>query len=596
MVSTRYALAVVSAVISASYAISPTPFAKDIQNHVIYRGLKSSRNVEHFLNIPYGQDTSGSKRFTNPEPYIFPQGTKEYDASVPGPICPQPVNPVFKFMSPAVNQSEDCLKLRVSRPMGVKAGDKLPVMVFIHGGGNFNGHVNEKTYDPEGLIHQSMENGFPVIYAAMNYRLSIFGFAVSEALREKNSLNVALKDQRLALQWIRSNIACFGGDPDRITIFGQNTGALSVAHQVLAYGGTKAVPFHSAIMESRTLEPTSASNITRESFDGVASMSGCSINGTFHSEATIDCLRALPFATLMNITIAQHDSTADQNDGDTYLPTIDGDFLPQLGSELLRKGSFPKMPVMIGWTEDDASMFTRPTIKTPADTLDFLYTDLLGGVTNSTLTDLLSLYPLSEFSSKAQAHSGVLTAEFYRASQIFRDIFLVCPPILFGHAMARKYQLEHVTPPVYYYHQNQTVLSDYLAAEFGSGSDSGLGVVYTSELAYVFGNFSNYNSTGDIHPTGKDLELLKRQSRSWSSFASEARPSLDERGHSTLEGWKPAYGIKSSMMDASVFVVGGPEEGLSSIHGGTTTGLESQRLKDRCEFLNRDDVIAQLRY
>ncbi|KAJ8092660.1 hypothetical protein PM082_006988 [Marasmius tenuissimus] len=551
------------------------PTAVDMKNHITYLGTRTY-GVEKFLNIPYGQDTSGKKRFANPEAYKFPANVSTYDATVAGPICPQPGD--------TDGMSEDCLRLKVARPMGVNAGDKLPVMVFIYGGGLFSGGINDPTNEPDGLILQSVENGLPVVHVAMNYRLNIFGFALSEPLRTQKSLNVGLKDQRLALEWVQLNIAYFGGDPERVTIYGQSSGALSVTLQILAYGGTKPIPFHAAIMESTALEPGSTSNITVDSYNAVVKLTGCDVSKDPQSAASLACLRSLPFQKLLNITVTQHDSTGDQNDGDIYLPAVDGDFLPSPSSELATKGQFPKIPVIVGWTDRDAAPFTHSDIASPSDTRNFIHL-FFPGLTDNTLTTLLSLYPNTNF---APAPAANLSTEFYRAAEIFRDIIFTCPSFLFGYAMAQKYWAANETPAVYYYDQNQTVK--------GYVTPSELGVIHTSEFPYTFSNFGVYNGSGELHPTADDFELQKRQSRTWSGFANGGKPSLD--GRETLQGWQSAYGSgQSGMFDASMYVIGGPHSGLSPLDGkGVNPELEKQQLRERCSFLNDADVIAQLQY
>ena len=121
------------ALLAVSASSSPT--VTDTKQNVTYKGLVENA-VEKFLNIPYGQDTSGQKRFSNPELYVFPPHVSVYDASKNGPSCPQDRNPPLPGESPVppTEQSEDCLKLKVARPQGVKRGDRLPVMVWIHGG------------------------------------------------------------------------------------------------------------------------------------------------------------------------------------------------------------------------------------------------------------------------------------------------------------------------------------------------------------------------------------------------------------------------------------------------------------------------------
>ncbi|KAK7034725.1 hypothetical protein VNI00_012132 [Paramarasmius palmivorus] len=457
-----------------SYAVAPStpsPIAFDPVQNITYHGTFVN-GVEKFLNIPYGQDTSGDNRFANPKPFLFPSYISQYNASTEGPACPQ-APPSFSIVAFEENQSEDCLKLKVARPKGTRAGDQLPVMVWIYGGSLYIGNINDRRHEPEGLILQSIENGKPIVFVAMNYRLNIFGFAVSEALEARKSLNVGLKDQRLALEWVQKNIKFFGGDPDRVTIFGQSSGGLSVAMQILAYGGSQHTPFHAAIMQSTALEPGSTSNRSAVTYNEVATLAGCEL-GNPQSTETVACLRALPFETLLNYTIVQYGSAT----SDIYLPHVDGDFLPLASSELVRQGLFPKMPVMIGWTEDDLAPFTPATIQTSVDTFDFLRLGFELDNT-STVERILSLYPPSDFPTLPSVN---LSSEFYRSARVFRDIALACPSFYFGKTMAMKYAEDDESPKVFYYIHNQTVLSGY----FESLGLPAFGASHTSELPYVY--------------------------------------------------------------------------------------------------------------
>ncbi|RDW59554.1 carboxylic ester hydrolase-19 [Coleophoma cylindrospora] len=584
-------------------SVSATPYVVDKVHNISYQGITSHEGVETFLNIQYGVETSGPRRFAPPEPFVLPAGSV-YNATVTGPVCPQPLAGGFAYQSNATDQSEDCLRLKVARPASVNARSKLPVMVYIYGGGLFNGHINERTTVPDGLILESVENGLPIIYVAMNYRLNIFGFALSEALRSNNSLNAGLRDQRLALEWVQENIALFGGDPDRVTIFGQSSGALSVALQIMAYGGAQPTPFHGAIMESTVLEPTMTSNLTRDTFSAVAEMAGCS-SGDSQSPEALECLRGLSMESLLNITLTQQDSTSSENDGDTYLPTVDGDFLPVPASQLVKEGRFTQMPIIMGWMQDDATLFTPSTIETESDTVAFLQL-YYKGFTNATIEKMLSLYPTSDFQANTTAN---LSAEFYRSARMFRDILLTCPAFYFGHAMSQKCKssstnnvtLVHGTgansttescPGVYIYNHNQTILDGYL----DSIGDLGLGIIHTSDLSYVFGNLSLYNISSAFHPSKSDYLLKQQMSRSWSSFATTGKPSLGGN-YTTLPGWESSYSPGTEMMDATLYVSGGPEGGMSPLAGaGTSDGVAWQNFKERCGFLNSDEVIQQLEY
>lgn len=333
--------------------------------------------------------------------------------------------------------------------------------------------------------------------------------------------------------------------------------------------------------------------LTRDTFNAVAIQAGCAVNNSTQSAATIACLRALSMEDVWNATLSVYNELILSTDGDIWLPTVDGSFLPAAPSELVRDGNFTQMPLVLGWTRNDATLFTPFDIETDADTRAFVssYYPYLSADNFETLLDL---YSVSDFAANTTAN---LSAEFYRSAEIFRDILLTCSNFYVGHAMAKKYYSTNNTSssvPVYIYEQNQTLLAAFLDNEDAPG----LGVIHTSELAYVFGNFTPYAHTWPpnlIVPSQEDYALLRQMSRSWSTFAAVGRPSVE--GKDTLAGWESAYQIGAEMMDASMFVVGGPEPGMSGLGDDVAnTDVGAQQLKERCGFLNRADVIQQLKY
>ena len=166
---------------------------------------------------------------------------------------------------------------------------------------------------------------------------------------------------------------------------------------------------------------------------------------------------------------------------------------------------------------------------------------------------------------------------------------MVCEPQYYGRALASRGN------PVYMYDQNQTMLEGPLEA---TGS-TGLGVVHTSEFAYVFGDLSTYDVNGyPFQPRGEDYALVKRESRSWSTFAATGRPSVDfhhHRSYGTLDGWCPAFAEGDDM--AGIFVIGGPFEGFSAAEGSLSkAAVAAQKLEERCAFINSPEVTEQLRW
>ena len=112
--------------------------------------------------------------------------------------------------------SEDCLYLNVVRPYGIyqgEGGNTAPVVVWIHGGGLTTGSSGDKRYNASAYVEASVANGAPMVFVSINYRLASFGFLGGQALADEGSLNLGIRDQRLALKWVQDNIAAFGGDP-----------------------------------------------------------------------------------------------------------------------------------------------------------------------------------------------------------------------------------------------------------------------------------------------------------------------------------------------------------------------------------------------
>nr|POE75445.1 secreted lipase [Quercus suber] len=558
-------------------SIFANPFVKNCHGRdVSYEGIYRDK-IETFLSIPYGKDTSGEHRFKAPRTF-FPRHGTTIESTTAGPACPQALGGADRFptfVGIITEISEDCLHLNVYRPNGTQTGDKLPVLLYIHGGSFIAASKDDPLWQPSGLILESTANGHPVMVVNINYRLGIFGFAKSDALHAEGSLNAGLKDQRLAIEWVSKNIASFGGDPDKITIYGQSSGGLAVGMQIMAYGGSKPALFHQAICQSQALEPGITGGFTNTAMANVVAASNCNPTN-IQSEGTVSCLRGLSMNELVNLQDATRKGDAASNIGDLWLPTVDGDFLPAAPSKLIAEGRFSNVPTMMGWCEDDTNLFVDSTIQTADDTLSF-FSEYLAGMSSSHVHDLLSLYPVSEFSSDPTANRS---AQFYRSGRILRDILMVCEPMLYGAALTK------AGNPVYFYNQNQTFLTNALA----SIHDIDYGVVHTSEFAYVFGNLSHFDFPSvPYQPTASDFALLKRESRSWSTFASHGKPSL--RGHDTLQGWETLFAAWRE--EPGVFVIGGPMEGFAHLNEAP---LRKQKLKERCGFLNRQDIVKELQF
>lgn len=346
--------------------------------------------------------------------------------------------------------------------------------------------------------------------------------------------------------------------------------------QILAYGGSQPVPFQQGICESQALEPGITGDFTKTQMQLLANAAGCNTTD-LDSNATIACLRALDTDTFANASFNTYTADIAHNIGDSWLPVVDGDFLPAAPSELLAQNRTANVTTTVLWANDDVQFFTPMDITTPQDTLQFVH-DYLPAITNQSAIDLLALYPSSDFQANQTANH---TAEFYRSARIFRDIIMTCQPMHFGETLAR---LGNV---VYYANQNQSILPPILE----SLGVLGLGPVHTSEFAYTMANFSHYDGW-PYHVDANDYRIQRQQSRSWSTFAATGQLSLYAKD--TLQGWEPAYAHENN---TQIFVVGGGSEGLTAVDGqSATAAMTAQKLRDRCGFINSPEFIPQLQY
>jgi carboxylesterase type B len=226
--------------------------------------------VESFKGIPYAQPPVDQLRLKPPQPLTSSLG--KVDGTGIPKACPQfffsidemniPTNVLgsilnLPLLQTVTNAGEDCLTINVQRPAGTKAGDKLPVLFWIFGGGFELGST--AMYDGTSLVADSVAQGKPIVFVAVNYRVGGFGFMPGKEILADGSANLGLLDQRLGLQWVADNIAVFGGDPEKVTIWGESAGAISVFDQMMLYDGDNVYNgkplFRAAIMNSGSVVP-----------------------------------------------------------------------------------------------------------------------------------------------------------------------------------------------------------------------------------------------------------------------------------------------------------------------------------------------------
>lgn len=300
-----------------------------------------------FRGIPYGASTAGSNRFMpprKPEPW-----TGVRDAFQNGPSAPQLGGPpnalILNHKEPAV-QGEDCLVINVFTP-GVNDGRKRPVMVWLHGGGFASGAGAAHSFDGTYLARSG-----DVVVVSVNHRLNIFGYLyLAEAGGEKyaDSGNVGLLDVVAVLQWVRENIAQFGGNPGNVTLFGQSGGGLKIS-ALLAMPPAKGL-FHKAIIESGSL----LKGVHREDAGKTTERILAKLN---YQPNQVDELQKLPVDRLL--AAIDNRGAAPGTLPLTLAPVVDGRSLPGDPFDPAAPEISADVPLIIGTVNTEGTFFTPP--------------------------------------------------------------------------------------------------------------------------------------------------------------------------------------------------------------------------------------------
>lgn len=279
-----------------------------------------------FKGIPYAAAPVGARRWAPPAPVAPWKGVRA--ATAMAPACAQPDQGWNH--APAATSSEDCLYLNVWTPK-LAANAKLPVMVWIHGGGFSGGSGSDPMFDGQALAARG------VILVTVNYRLGVFGFLAHPGLTaespEKSSGNYGLRDQIAALKWVKANVAAFGGDPANITIFGQSAGGGSVVN-LLASPLSKALPRRAIVESGAALRAIRASSLADAEARGQRFAEGKSL-ADLRGQSTGDLLAAF----------SKFAQGGPQNG---FTPIADGKVLPEDAQAIFAKGGQAHVPLIIG--------------------------------------------------------------------------------------------------------------------------------------------------------------------------------------------------------------------------------------------------------
>ena len=439
----------------------------------------SNTEVRIFKGIPYAAPPVGDLRWRPPKPVAHWEGLRKTDEF--GAICMQATG----GRGPAAKMSEDCLYLNVWTA-AKSAGDRRPVMVWLHPGGYTSGSGSSPAYNGEALAQKG------VVLVTINYRLGIFGFFSHPELTKESehhaSGNYAFMDQVAALEWVQKNIAGFGGDPRRVTVFGDSAGAASISNLV---GSPQARGlFQRAIAESGAWLGLSV-NPMRKLAD--AEQAGVKTAETLRAKSLAE-LRAKPAEEVLK---------AGRGGG----PVIDGWFLPDDVGTIFEEGKQIDVPILLGSNKDEGTFFIQPA---GADRFLEQTQRRFGNLADT----FLKLYPAG---TDEEANASQLAAFRDELGWVMRNWARLQTRT--GKSKAYLYYFTH-EPPV---------------ADGSPRGGRGSGATHGAEAQYVFENL-----LGNRPWTALDRQLADTISSYWVNFATTGDP--NGKG---LPRW-PAYDEKKS--------------------------------------------------
>ena len=481
--TTRRCAEALSVIAALAVAVTATRLeaARNVQEgtliHLADGDVQGEVNGEtrQFLGIPYAAPPVGALRWRPPAPAIPWQGVLQANAFAPA--CAQ----LASVQGPASDR-EDCLYLNVWTPNPAPAKPR-PVMVWFPGGGNQNGSAGDPVpfpgvpghfYDAHVLAEEQ-----DVVVVTINYRLNAFGFFAHHALAAEDPAypfagNQGLLDQRAALEWVRANIIAFGGNPKKVTIFGESAGSEDVCLQVAA--GAPRRLFRRGIGESggcTTRQPTAAEgDSAAEAFTAAVGCRGAADE--------LACLRQLPTSTFL----------AHLGQGN-FGPVVDGGFLPDQPRALFDSRRYARVPYLLGSNSDEGTLFF---LGVPPVTTEAEYLAALVARYGALAPQVAAVYPASDFPTPQDA--------LVRA---FGDSILVCST----YDTARRAAAGGAN--TYLYNFSREIPIPIL-------QQLGLHAFHGSEIVYVFGSITP--------PTPEDGTLGALMRGYWARFARSGTPNV----------------------------------------------------------------------
>lgn len=438
---------------------------------------KTDGEIRSFLGIPYAAPPVGELRWKSPHevtPWTQVKSCTEF-----GPACPQPKQ------KDDSGYSEDCLYLNVWTP-AKKPDERLPVMVWIHGGAFNFGSSSQPEYNGRNLANKG------VVVVTINYRLGPLGFLVHPLLSKESadgvSGNYGLLDQIAALKWVQKNISAFGGDPDRVTIFGQSAGSRSVS--LLMISPLSKGLFHGAIAQSGG--PIIGSEYLNPVFNGdMANVSkmGEKLASALDCDKKEDVLAAMRKKSAAEIVAAADCKTSVFDEGLFFAPVFDGKVLPENPMTTYAGGAQHDVPIITGSTLNEGNLY----LIDEKDLTIEKYKSFLKARFAENFNEAFRMFPANEAKDVAKAMDKVITvgANAYPARLVAQCM---------GKMKSKAYLYQF------------TRLPDTAMARK-------LGVHHGVDLAYVFGNMKKSDGYNDT-----DMRLSEKMMDYWVNFAKTGNP------------------------------------------------------------------------
>ena len=452
---------VVITMLITDVGLAQRPGPVQIEHGMVQGTLEGGLTV--YRGIPFAAPPVGDLRWRAPQPAAKWQAVLQADKFAPGPM---------QDGNPPSGKSEDCLYLNVWTP-AKSAADRLPVLVWIYGGGFGAGSTSERNYSGEHLARKG------VVLVSIAYRVGLLGFLAHLELTAENpnqsSGNYGLLDMIVGLQWIQKNIAAFGGDPNKVTIFGESAGGIAVS--MLCASPLAKGLFHGAISQSGgSFGPPRPTTYPGENMKRLA-------DAERDGKAYMEKAGVSSIAELRKII-------ADKLPRGRGWPIIDGWILPDDQVKLYKAGKFNDTPILVGYNSDEGASFTRT--RNPQ-----AYIDSVKRRYGPFADRLLEAYPVGADTVPKTARDLARDAAFGWHTWIWARL----------QAKIGKSKAYY-----YYFDQHPAYPADSPQADRGSP--------HGQDVAYVFGHLN----ASSPQTTESDLAISESMMIYWTNFAKYGHP------------------------------------------------------------------------